>query len=74
MRLDWREAGGPPVEVGAGKGFGSMLIRNSLAHDSMGRADWTAAPDGVRCQFVFSAKAIVGDDGAEDRRAGENAP
>jgi PAS domain S-box-containing protein len=64
VKLDWREAGGPPVEVGTSKGFGSMLIRNSLAHDSMGRADWTAAPDGVRCQFVFSAKAIVEDDGA----------
>lgn len=74
VKLDWREAGGPPVEVGTSKGFGSMLIRNSLAHDSMGRADWTAAPDGVRCQFVFSAKAIVEDDGDEDRRAGENAP
>ncbi|MCM5557325.1 PAS domain-containing protein [Pleomorphomonas sp. JP5] len=61
VNLDWRETGGPPVVAGGDKGFGSKLIRNSLAHDSMGRADWTADPDGVRCQFVFSAKAIVAD-------------
>ncbi|WP_370677726.1 PAS domain-containing protein [Pleomorphomonas sp. PLEO] len=59
VTLDWRETGGPPVKDAGGKGFGSMLIRNSLAHDPAGRADWIAAPDGVRCQFVFTAKAIV---------------
>ncbi|SFM95987.1 Two-component sensor histidine kinase, contains HisKA and HATPase domains [Pleomorphomonas diazotrophica] len=65
VTLDWREAGGPPVTGAAGKGFGSMLIRNSLAHDPAGRADWVAAPDGVRCQFVFSAKAVVAEAGEE---------
>lgn len=60
VSLDWREIGGPPVKADAGgKGFGSMLIRNSLAHDPAGRADWFAAPDGVRCQFVFTAKPVV---------------
>ena len=59
VTLDWREAGGPPVSNDGSKGFGSMLIRNSLAHDPAGRADWIAAPDGVRCRFVFTAKAIV---------------
>lgn len=65
VTLNWREAGGPPVTGAAGKGFGSMLIRNSLAHDPAGRADWTPAPDGVRCQFIFSAKAIVAEAGEE---------
>ncbi|PIO97338.1 sensor histidine kinase [Pleomorphomonas carboxyditropha] len=65
VKLDWREVGGPPVTGAAGKGFGSMLIRNSLAHDPMGRADWIAAPDGVRCQFLFTAKAIVETDKEE---------
>ena len=59
MALDWREVGGPPVTDTGGKSFGSMLIRNSLAHDPAGRADRIAAADGVRCQFVFTAKAIV---------------
>lgn len=65
VTLDWLEAGGPPVTGAAGKGFGSMLIRNSLAHDPVGRADWVAAPDGVRCQFIFGAKAIVAEAGQE---------
>lgn len=65
VMLDWREQGGPPVVGAGGKGFGSMLIRNSLAHDPAGRADWTAAPDGVRCQFAFTAKAIVKAEGEE---------
>ncbi|WP_051228645.1 PAS domain-containing sensor histidine kinase [Pleomorphomonas oryzae] len=60
VNLDWREVGGPPVTSSAGgQGFGSMLIRNSLAHDPAGRADWLAAPDGVRCQFVFTAKPVT---------------
>lgn len=63
VTLDWREVGGPPVEARTGKGFGSMLIRNSLAHDQMGRADWTTAPDGVRCQFVFTGKPVVASGG-----------
>lgn len=71
VNLDWREVGGPPVKSGTGgKGFGSMLIRNSLAHDQAGRADWLAAPDGVRCQFVFTAKPIVPAPAAETASSG----
>ncbi len=62
VNLDWREMDGPPVTGKAGKGFGSMLIRNSLAHDQAGRADWIAAPDGVRCQFVFTASPVAGEE------------
>jgi two-component sensor histidine kinase len=62
VTLDWREVGGPPVTGTAGKGFGSMLIRNSLAHDQAGRADWSADPDGVRCRFIFTAKPITGEE------------
>ncbi len=61
VTLDWRELGGPPVTGTAGKGFGSMLIRNSLAHDQAGRADWSADPDGVRCRFIFTAKPVTGE-------------
>ena len=70
VTLDWREMNGPPVTGTGGKGFGSMLIRNSLAHDPAGRADWLAAPDGVRCQFVFTAKAIVRDGEQEAKTEG----
>jgi PAS domain S-box-containing protein len=59
VTLDWRERGGPPVAAERRSGFGSMLIRTSLAHDPHGRADWSPAPDGVRCQLVFTARAVA---------------
>ena len=55
VTLEWSESGGPVPVPEARTGFGSMLIRNSLAHDPHGRTDWALAPDGVRCRFVFRA-------------------
>ncbi|WP_053240088.1 PAS domain-containing protein [Pleomorphomonas koreensis] len=73
VNLDWCEVGGPPIEESK-KGFGSILIRNSLAHDPRGRADWMATPEGVCCQFVFGAKAVTPEQTAGTPRPADGIP
>jgi two-component sensor histidine kinase len=47
--LRWAESGGPPVAPPARTGFGTRLIRRSLAADIGGRADLDFASTGLRC-------------------------
>jgi two-component sensor histidine kinase len=49
LRLTWRETGGPPVQAGERKGFGSRLIEDGFPRQLGGTAtlDWDAA--GVTC-------------------------
>jgi two-component sensor histidine kinase len=49
LHLMWEEAGGPPVEKPARRGFGTRLIERSLAHDLNGDVRIEFAPTGVLC-------------------------
>ena len=49
VRLDWREAGGPPVGPVRQKGFGSALIERGFAAQVDGRVTLDFPPTGVRC-------------------------
>lgn len=51
--LTWREVGGPPITAPQRSGFGSRLIRNSLAHELGGSAELAFRPEGLVC--VISA-------------------
>jgi PAS domain S-box-containing protein len=49
LRLRWREAGGPPVELPARRGFGSRLIERSLAQDLDGEVRLEFKRAGLVC-------------------------
>jgi PAS domain S-box-containing protein len=49
LRLDWREAGGPPVEVPRRRGFGSRLVQRGVADELAGAVRLDFEPGGVRC-------------------------
>ena len=50
MRLAWQEAGGPPVTVPTRRGFGSVLIERSLAHDLGATVRLDFRPEGLLYQ------------------------
>jgi len=49
VRLEWREADGPPVTLPQQRGFGSRLIERGLAGELNGTVELRFPPDGVRC-------------------------
>jgi PAS domain S-box-containing protein len=53
VRLVWREAGGPAVEVPARQGFGTTLIEQSLAYDLQGTGGVRFEREGLVCELAF---------------------
>ena len=51
LRIEWRESGGPPVSRPKHRGFGSLLLEKTLAHDLDGRVELAFEPSGVTCMF-----------------------
>jgi PAS domain S-box-containing protein len=49
LTLWWQEAGGPPVNPPARRGFGSRMIERALASELGGTAKLEFLPGGVRC-------------------------
>ena len=49
LRLEWREEGGPPVEPPQRRGFGSILLERSLAHDLDGKVTTDFHREGLVC-------------------------
>jgi PAS domain S-box-containing protein len=54
LRLEWREAGGPPVKAPEKRGFGSRLIERGLAAELGGPVNLDFQSDGVRCGISAS--------------------
>ena len=50
FRFDWIESGGPPVREPTASGFGSRLIRNTLA--GLGEVHMRYPPEGFRLEFA----------------------
>jgi len=63
FRLVWAESGGPPPGPVAGKGFGSLIIEQVLAHDFMGETSLCPADGGFRCE-LRSRMCHLGAEGA----------
>lgn len=49
--LEWREIGGPPISPPSQNGFGSTLIRQSIAYELRGKSSLDFPPDGLRCHL-----------------------
>ena len=49
LLIDWRERGGPPVNMGEADGFGSILITDAIG--SAGNIDLRFPPEGVECDI-----------------------
>jgi PAS domain S-box-containing protein len=54
VSIDWKERGGPRVyDEPKQRGFGSRVIRSSVAHEPDGMTELLFEPDGVRCRFTY---------------------
>lgn len=53
IRLVWREVGGPAVSLPTREGFGSTLIRRTIAYELEGEAELEYAAQGVVCTITF---------------------
>jgi PAS domain S-box-containing protein len=51
LKLEWREAGGPPVAQPRRRGFGSRLIERGLAAEMGGEVQLIFKPEGLLCKI-----------------------
>jgi PAS domain S-box-containing protein len=49
LTLDWREAGGPPVQTPSAQGFGTKILNASIRHQIGGNVVWDWRPSGLHC-------------------------
>jgi two-component sensor histidine kinase len=49
LHLSWTESGGPLVKAPLRRGFGTRLIKRSLAQDLDGKVELSFAPTGLVC-------------------------
>ncbi|MDR1827404.1 MAG: PAS domain-containing protein [Methylobacteriaceae bacterium] len=63
--LTWQETGGPRVErKPRHRGFGSRLIRQSLANDPSGSVEFEYPPEGIICRLRWTTTFRAGSDDA----------
>ena len=58
-RIEWIEAGGPPVPAKRPRGFGTDLIEKIVAHELRNPVDLQFAPEGVRCTLMVPVRQPV---------------
>jgi two-component sensor histidine kinase len=51
--LEWRETGGPSVSAPSGAGFGTRVVKQSVAHEPNSQVVLDYKPDGLCCRFLF---------------------
>ncbi|ACI99513.1 response regulator [Rhodospirillum centenum] len=51
LHITWKEHGGPPIQAPPQNGFGSVLIRQSVAYELGGRAMLDFQADGLLCRL-----------------------
>jgi len=57
--VNWRERGGPKVSPPERKGFGSVLIEESLSHSLGGQAHIEYAEEGLNARFQFPVEDMA---------------
>jgi two-component sensor histidine kinase len=57
MVLDWKEAGGPPVESPKRTGFGTRMLQMAVRGVPGGEIKADYAPDGLKCRIVLPCAA-----------------
>ncbi len=53
IMLEWQEAGGPLVTPPAGEGFGTRVVKQSVAHEPNSHVALDYRPEGLLCRFTF---------------------
>jgi PAS domain S-box-containing protein len=61
IAFEWKERGGPAVHAPSERGFGTMLIEQSLQADG-GTASIDYAADGLTCRITFPLKDVLRSD------------
>jgi PAS domain S-box-containing protein len=61
FELHWRESGGPPVESPARSGFGTRMIRRTLAAEFNGEVELIFAQSGFQCRVSGPMPAAPAD-------------
>jgi PAS domain S-box-containing protein len=51
--LDWRETGGPSVTPPEKPGFGTRVVKQSVAHEASSQVTLDYKPAGLHCRFEF---------------------
>ncbi|MCW2318735.1 light-regulated signal transduction histidine kinase (bacteriophytochrome) [Rhodoblastus acidophilus] len=65
--LNWTERGGPRVSPPSRAGFGSVVIKRSLAHELTGSATLSFEPEGVVCVLSLPAQCVLEKASKTDR-------
>jgi PAS domain S-box-containing protein len=60
LELVWREHGGPPVSPPKRRGFGSLLLDRTLAHDLDGKVAMEFKPQGLVCSIMAPLPKVRG--------------
>ena len=55
LRLDWHETGGPPVQAPTRRGFGTVVVEQTVPFELQGEASVDYVLEGVRAHFVVPA-------------------
>ncbi|WP_298291654.1 HWE histidine kinase domain-containing protein [Novosphingobium sp.] len=62
--IEWRESGGPPVQVPVRKGFGSRLVSDAIPRQLGGSVQLDHDPEGVRCRITIPGEICKAADTA----------
>lgn len=71
LHVRWQESGGPAVTVPARRGFGTRLIRHTIAHEFGGEVSFDYRPEGLVCELHMQygqaarSPALAEDAGAD---------
>ena len=66
LRIEWRELGGPPVEAPKRRGFGSVIIEQTVPFELRGESRVQYLTQGVHGAFLIPAQHIGEMDGADE--------
>ena len=66
LRIEWRELGGPPVKPPERRGFGSVIVEQTVPFELRGASRVQYLTQGVHGTFLIPAQHIGDMDGEED--------
>ncbi len=66
LRIEWRELGGPPVMSPERRGFGSVIVEQTVPFELRGEARVQFLPQGVHGTFLIPARHVGDTEGEDD--------
>lgn len=58
LEILWRESGGPAVAAPTRRGFGTVVVEQTVPFELQGRAEVDYVPEGVRARFTIPASHV----------------